>query len=331
MKAEDEVLDEIREYLKSGKKKRKRSRLKPVFLTVICLALVYIVLYIGGSCRFETTFYRVGTGKLKQPVRVIGLTDLHNAQFGKENEKLVSRIRELNPDIIVIAGDMVTMGSDNIETAVSLCRRLVSIAPVFYSYGNHENEMVYGSDFTPSFLEENKQNIYGTDGENPDFGNIPMEDSRLPQALSEAGVVLLNNSAERIRIGEDVVDLAGINSESGAYYPYSNQMIDEVLSRDTENLKIILAHRPTVSKAIASQEWLHYDLLFCGHTHGGLIRIPGLGGMFRLGRFWPVFSGMDAGMSESGQGTVILSRGLGNSNFVPRIFNLPELVVADIY
>lgn len=330
MKEDDEILNEIRGYLEAKPREKKYTRRKLILLTVVCLILAYFALYIGGSRRFEANFYRVETGKLKEPIRVVGLTDLHNAQFGEGNEKLISRIRDLNPDIILIAGDMVTAGNEDIETAVSLCEKLTAVAPVFYSYGNHENKMVYGSDLTPSFLEENEEWLYGDDGGHADFGKIPMKDSALPDALSETGVILLNNNTEQIRIGEDIIDLAGINSESGAYYPYSSRMMEGFLSGDTGNLKIIIAHRPTVSTVIESQGWLHYDLLFSGHTHGGLIRIPGLGGMFRSGRLWPLFTGMDAGMSKNSQGTMILGRGLGNSNFVPRIFNLPELIVADI-
>lgn len=318
---EEEVLAEIRQYLESGKKQKKRKKhrpLKVIVFTVLCLAVLYLALYIIGSCRFTVTFYGIKTDKVKQPVRIVGLTDLHNAHFGKENEKLIRRIAQLDPDLILIAGDMVTAGNDDIETTVSLCRKLKELALVYYSYGNHENRMVYGSDLTLELLDEYE-------------GEPPEKDSRLPEALLDAGVVLLNNSAARVQIGDIGIDLVGINTVSGAYFPYSNKMMDAVLSQDKENLKLIIAHRPTISKTAESQEWLQYDLMFSGHTHGGLIRIPGLGGMFREGKIWPWFTGIDSGMHQNSQGTLILGRGLGNNNPVPRIFNVPEIVVADIH
>ena len=87
-------------------------------------------------------------------IRVIELADLHNWTFGKDNKDLVKRIKDLKPDVIAIAGDMVLAGNQDISVAVSLCRQLVEIAPVYYSFGNHENEMVYGTDMLVDFLDE---------------------------------------------------------------------------------------------------------------------------------------------------------------------------------
>ena len=79
------------------------------------------------------------------------------------------------------------------------------------------------------------------------------------------------------------------------------------------------------------QEELRYDLLLCGHKHGGIIRVPGLGGMFTSGGgYWNWFTGYDSGLIPNAQGNVVISRGLGNSNLLPRVNNTPELVVIDI-
>ena len=92
-------------------------------------------------------------------IRVIELADLHNWTFGKDNKDLVKRIKDLKPDVIAIAGDMVLAGDQDISVAVSLCRQLVEIAPVYYSFGNHENEMVYGTD-TVSYTHLVNGNAY---------------------------------------------------------------------------------------------------------------------------------------------------------------------------
>ncbi len=327
----EKVLDQIWKDLDMKRRKRRRVRLKRAAVAAASLLFFTFLFCIWGNSRFEVTFYQVETGKFVDSIRIVGITDLHNAQFGIDNKGLIDRIAALEPDLVLIAGDMIIFGDEDIDPAVSLCRKLTGIAPTFYSYGNHENKMVYGSDLTPEFLKQQAEKMGMRNESDLDFADIPMIDESLPKALSEAGVVLLNNNTDSIQIKGRTVDLAGINQESGAYYPYSNQMMNEFLLKNTENLKIIIAHRPTMETVIASQEWLQYDLLFCGHTHGGLIRIPGLGGMFRSGSIWPLFAGMDAGMHGNEQGTMILGRGLGNSNFVPRIFNLPELIVADIY
>ena len=297
------------------------------------LALVYVILYFLGRCRFEVSFYQIESNKTGERIRVVGLSDLHNWTFGKDNEDLIGRIQTLEPDLILIAGDMVVSGNDDISVAVSLCQNLTEIAPVYYSFGNHENEMVYGSDMLVEFLDEQAAKI-GTDEYGTlDFDKIEMIDSRLPEQLREAGVTILNNGAASVTVRGQQVDIAGVDNLSGGYFPYSYHMIETFLTSDPQNLKLIIAHRPLIPYAgIVYQEDLRYDLLLCGHKHGGIIRIPGLGGMFSSGGdYWHWFTGYDSGMIPNEQGNVVISRGLGNSNPLPRVNNIPELVVIDIF
>ena len=310
-----------------------KKTVKYIGVTVLLIFLSYLFLYALGRYRFEVTFYHLPSDKIEERIRVAGLSDLHNWTFGKDNEKLIGKIRELEPDIILIAGDMMTMGNDDISVPVSLCERLTEIAPVYYSFGNHENEMVYGSDMLADFLDEQAARV-GTDEYGTlDYDRIEMKDARLPEALKKAGVTILNNNATRLTVKGYQVDIAGVDNLSGRYFPYSSHMVEEFLTVDPQNLKLIIAHRTLVPYAgIVYQENLRYDLILCGHKHGGIIRVPGLGGMFSSGGEslrW--FTGYDSGMIPNEQGNVVISRGLGNSNPIPRINNLPELVVVDIY
>lgn len=310
---------------------RRAKRWKILFLVTGGLSLFYFFLYWAGTARFETTFYQIDNEKVKNPVRIVAISDLHNTTFGKNNCKLIERIVSLEPDLITILGDMNVYGDENIDVVVSLCEQLVEIAPVCYTYGNHENEMVFGSDMTGEFMEaladQYTVDEYGT----IDYSRIAPVDARLPEALERLGVLILNNNSESIRVEEVQVDVVGIDNLSGTYFPYSYHIVEEVLDTEPQNLKLILTHRPLLDYAISFQEDLHYDLILCGHTHGGIIRLPGVGGMFAEGGFWPWFTGKgrEAGCYKTDQGSVIVSRGMGNRWPIPRINNVPELVVVD--
>lgn len=312
------------------KGKRKRHPLKWCFLAVLFIACVGFIWW--DNHHFTVTFFQIPSPKTDGRVRIVDLSDLHNASFGPDNAKLTRQIRELEPDLIVMIGDMVTAGHEDISVVTDLCADLMEIAPVYYTYGNHENEMVFGSDVTPEFLESQAERTGMQEYGRLDYEKIVPVDSRLPEALAALGVTVLNNNAARVSASGVWVDLIGVNNKSGTFYPYSSTVVGEALINDPENIKVILAHQPSVWEALLYQEGFSYDVMLCGHKHGGIIRVPGIGGMFCEGSFWPMFTGKgeEAGMFSTGQGTVVVSRGLGNSNLLPRINNTPELVVIDI-
>ena len=329
----EEILGDIEKQLELQQKQKSKTQwvlIKPVLGLCLILFVAYAGLFISGRMRFETVFYQISSPKTEERIRLVCLTDLHNWTFGKDNNDLVSRIDGLAPDLILIAGDMVTSGNDDISSLISLCGRLTNIAPVYYSFGNHENEMVYGEDLAPSFLEKYDDELFSENEEIADFEMIPMADSRLPDALTGEGVILLNNKIDSIQVKDCQIDLAGLNMQSGAYYQYSSKMIEDFLSNKKENLKIIIGHRPSLYDAIATQHWLQYDLLFSGHTHGGIVRLPKIGGIVSPEGNGPWNGNSDSGLFNTNQGDVFLGRGLGNSNPVPRICNTPELAVIDI-
>lgn len=332
----DEILADVEKRLEEEKraKPRRRRRFgagKTIVCAFLLLLFVYLGLYINGRSHFETVFYQLPSRKTEEQIRLVCLTDLHNWTFGRDNDLLISRIIELNPDIVLIAGDMVTAGEDDISVAVSICRQLAQTFPVYYSFGNHENEMVYSNSLTIDFLESYEDEMFEKDKAIADFSRIPMADPRLPDALTEVGVTLLNNQTASIEVKGCKVDLIGLNVESGAYHRYSKQLVNRFLTQEPQNLKLLIAHKPAIYNVISLQENLRYDLLLCGHTHGGIIRLPGVGGLIRMAGegFWK--EGQDAGLIKREQGYVFLGRGLGNSNPLPRIGNPPELAVIDIY
>ena len=119
------------------------------FLTLLVWALL------GSKYGLEVTNYVLSSPKLTAPIRVVQLTDLHNSEFGESNERLVRMVKKQNPDLILMTGDMLNGREDETEIAVNLVRRLTEVAPVYFSYGNHEvtHEQMFGRDLTALFEE----------------------------------------------------------------------------------------------------------------------------------------------------------------------------------
>ena len=126
----------------------------------VCLLIEVCVLIaawslLGSKYALEVTNYVLSSPKLTAPIRVVQLTDLHNSEFGESNERLVRMVKKQNPDLILMTGDMLNGREDETEIAVNLVRRLTEVAPVYFSYGNHEvtHEQMFGRDLTALFEE----------------------------------------------------------------------------------------------------------------------------------------------------------------------------------
>ncbi len=223
--------------------------------------------------------------------RMVQLSDLHNATFfGVDNKWLVTKVAELRPDIIVITGDVVDSTFTNIEVSVRFAEQCVEIAPTYYITGNHE-----------VWLEEMERNYLLTE-------------------LEKRGVVCLKDELVEISKGESVFTLIGLNDESLT----GNTLHKMLKEADAEQLQILLAHEPQYLEHYAASG---VDLVLSGHAHGGQFRFPFVGGVVAPGQgFFPKYT---SGKYVSGDTTMIISRGLGNSVIPVRMFNLPEIVCVD--
>ena len=272
--------------------------------------------------RFEETFYTIYSYKVETPVRAVLLSDLHQCLFGADNEELVSRIRELGPDIILIAGDVINKSETDIEYALSLCSRLAEIAPVYYGLGNHENEVIYGSDLNREYLEARQEEL----GEEQEDFTPLIQNRELLQGLDQAGVCVVQNRSVLAEIKGSLIRIGGISTNVSSFWPYSEQFVHEFIQAEDEVFKILISHRPEPAAEYILGEPV--DLVVSGHNHGGIIRIPGKGGVFSAdGGFFPQYT---EGMTKQGEMTMIVGRGLGGHGMLPRIFNPPELVIIDI-
>ncbi len=267
---------------------------------LLCGLLAVAVLALGGwylfSEKLEVTFHHLYSPKVVggENIRVVVLSDLHNREFGPGNAELVERIAALKPDLIAIAGDMVNADDGNLDVILSLCGRLLEIAPVYYSPGNHESNLMYEK-------------------------GSPIEGQ-----LLDLGVHVLVNRAEEVTVNRTPLLIGGLTTSTEGYEEYGASFFEEY--EKSGAFKLLIAHYPSLYyEALADGA---VDLGICGHYHGGQFRLPVVGGLYHGDTgFFPKYSG---GMYQLPNGTIFVSRGMGGHNGLPRVNNRPELAVIDI-
>ena len=270
-----------------------KSKTKRIIIIFILLILLTGFCYVQNNY-LVVTHYTYVSEKISKDFagyRIVQVSDLHNATFGKDNQGLVEKIDMLNPDMIVITGDMVDSNRTDVDVALNFAKHAVKICPTYYITGNHENWL----------SAEDKQ--------------------RLLNGLSDAGVICLSDEAMDIQMDNRTVTLIGLNDESLR----GNTLQNLVKNQEEETLQILLAHEPQYLEKYAMAK---VDLVLTGHAHGGQFRIPFMGGLIAPDQgFFPEYT---EGVHIKGQTTMVISRGLGNSVVPLRLFNLPEIVCVDI-
>lgn len=278
-----------------GKKHRGRGCLTAlIILALIAAAAAFLIK--DSRDDLEISRYEVKSQKLPESFdgfKIVQLSDLHGAEFGEDGMGLVEKVKELEPDIIALTGDFVTDEGD-LAAVKKLAGRLTELCPVYFVSGNHE----FGSG-----LAVKVRNI-----------------------LERAGVKYLSNEYLTINRGEDEILLGGVEDPLA----YADMLSPDELAQKMNDaapdaFKILLGHR---NYWMTEYPELPVDLIFCGHAHGGLIRIPGVGGLIGTDR--RLFPDFDAGQFNNGRYTLIVSRGLGNSVPIPRVFNRPEIVCVEL-
>lgn len=256
---------------------------------------------------FETVHYHIKSKKIKTPVTIAMLADLHNQEYGENNEILMEAVRQCSPDFVCLAGDML-IGHTKIpyDAGQNAVMELAKEYKVFYGLGNHEARM------------KQKVNIYGT----------KYEDYMKP--ITDLGVHVLVNENAEMKVGENVFRIYGYDLppkyfEKFNRYVFEKKQVEEVLGKceDSENCyHILLAHNPMYFKQYAA--W-GADLTLSGHLHGGIIRLPLIGGVITpQAKLFPRYS---AGNYTIGEKEMIVSRGLGTHTIPIRFNNKPELSV----
>lgn len=256
--------------------------------------------------KIKTVRYELSSKKLVKNIRIVFLSDLHNRSFGKRNHLILEKIESIAPDFIVIGGDVITAKvKKSTQIPIELINQLTEKYQVYYGLGNHEYRIkthpeIYGSMYNQYLDSIKNKNLY----------------------------ILDNHS---IVLEEENITISGI-SINGKYYKrfktplFENNELENIFGNvNCKTLQILLAHNPEYF--IQYDKW-GPDLVLSGHFHGGIIRIPFLGGLISPSfQFFPKY---DGGMHKGENGSIIISRGLGMHSIPIRIFNPCELVCIDL-
>ena len=278
----------------------KKKRHKALPLIIIVFMFITACLFFDSYYRIVTTEYSLVYDNLPDAFdgfRIVVLSDIHAAVFGRNNERLVARVRDTHPDIIAITGDF-TDYHDKLPTneqlviAEALILDLLPIAPIYYVTGNHE------------------------------WANGGVRE--LISMMETHGVVILRNKYVHLESGGEKIILAGTEDPNGpADMIRPRDFIRSIRETEGDKFIVLLEHR---NNRLPLYSELGVDLMLCGHAHGGIIRLPFTDGLIGPDRDWlPTYTN---GVYTMGKTNMVVSRGIGNHTGWPRLLNNPQIVVA---
>ena len=267
------------------------------------VALMTIILWTAwGNTALELNTYTVSSNELPDAFdgyRIAHISDLHNAELGDSNEKLLSMLREAESDIIAITGDLIDSRNTNIEVALAFAEEAMKIAPCYYVTGNHEARV--------------------------------SEYDELKAGLEAAGVVVLENERTEIELSGEAITILGVDDPSfntdylfGDSASVVSNTLAEISTVD-DGFTVLLSHRPELFDTYVA---CGMDLTLSGHAHGGQFRLPFVGGLVAPNQ--GLFPKYDSGLYTSGSTNMIVSRGIGNSLLPFRFNNRPEVILIEL-
>ena len=265
------------------------------------ILLILIVWTAWGNAALELNTYTISSRGLPDAFdgyRIAQVSDLHNAEFGDGNQRLLDMLREAEPDMIAITGDLIDSRKTNIAVALAFAEEAVRIAPCYYVSGNHEARV-------PEYRE-------------------------LKAGLEAAGVTVLDDARVEIEISGKSITVIGVNDPSfhADYLTSDAAVMDRQLSElpsEDADFTILLSHRPELFDTYVAH---NMDLVLTGHAHGGQFRLPLIGGLLAPNQ--GLFPKYDDGLYSEGNTNMIVSRGLGNSIIPFRFNNRPEVVLIEL-
>ena len=281
-----------------------------IIFFVLCLVLIGVI----GRIFYENSTFRIKRYTIchekivrkANGLKIAFLSDLHNSCYGRGNSKLLQAIQDENPDLILIGRDMlIGKNGDYMDNACTLLQNLSMKFPVYYANGNHESRMKFNPD-----KYEDRYQIY-------------------EKKLKAMGVSLLCN--ESVFLEEQDITITGLELDEYYYQKGKKVMMEEsdmedlVGVSDRENFQILLAHHPEFFEKYS--EW-GANLVLSGHNHGGIVRLPLLGGV--ISPQYRLFPKYDGGLYKKDGNYMVLSRGLGTHTIKIRLWNVPELCMIEL-
>ncbi len=271
------------------KKRRARRGLRLLLLLILLLAAAVCL----ENTRVRTVRYSLELPELPaafEGLRILQISDLH----GREGltQQLLDAARKQAPELILLTGDLVD-GEGQLEELTPLLTGLRSLAPVYYVTGNHE---------------------------------WALDIHRLLAGLEALGIEPLRNAFVRLERNGDSILLAGVDDPNGYADMKSPARLAAEMAEAGGGFSILLSHRPDRFREYAA---LGFDLVFSGHVHGGMLRLPFLGGVLAPGHV--LFPEFDGGLFWEGDSCMVLSRGLAGVGGFPRVFNAIEMPVVELH
>lgn len=287
-----------------------------MYLKVLLAAVALLAAALCGEIwrelhDFCVVAYKIRSKKLEgieENMKLIFLSDLHNQSYGKGNKRLLQKIMETDPALVLIGGDMLVGKKDSsYQTALEFVKELSGLFPVYYANGNHEQRMKERpEEYRASFAE-------------------------YKQELEESGVHFLENASQELLCGRCRLRLTGLEIPAECYSHFKRTLMPEgaIEERIGEAKKgdyeILMAHNPAYM-----EEYLSWgaDLVLSGHLHGGIVRFPGgIGAVSPAFSLFPKYSG---GHYREGDKDIVVSKGLGVHTICVRLFNPAEVVVLEL-
>ena len=280
----------------------KKNRTKIILLGVIGIILITLIIWVAwGNKALELNMYNISSNELPKEFdgfRIAQVSDLHNAEMGKDNQKLISMLKDAEPDIIVITGDMIDSRNTNVDIALAFAEKAMQVAPCYYVTGNHESRV----------------NEYDA----------------LKEGLNRLGVTVLEDAKTELVVSGEKITIIGVDDPNFKMDYLLNDesaiksKLNELMSED-DGYTILLSHRPELFEAYVDSD---VDVVFSGHAHGGQFRIPFIGGVVAPNQ--GLFPQYDSGIYTKENTNMIVSSGVGNSIVPFRINNRPEVIVVEL-
>lgn len=284
-------------------KSRKRKKRRVIWIIILIVLIAFSVWVYWENTSIQATQISISSKKIPKSFdgfTIVQVSDLHNAEFGDDQNRLLSAIKDVSPDIITVTGDLIDSRHTDIKKAMKFLNGAVAIAPVYYVTGNHEARVD--------------------------------EYTELETKMTNAGVIVLRDESTTLELGGNFISLLGLDDPSftmkedtsGDSEAMICAKLEDILSKEN-GYTILLSHRPEFFDVYVENG---IDLVLSGHAHGGQIRLPFIGGLVAPNQ--GLFPQYYEGVYKEEQTTMIVSRGLGNSIIPVRINNRPELIIVTL-
>lgn len=274
-------------------------------LAAVGLVVILLLLAVGGwllwdNRRLDATTYDVVIGELPAEgdgLRIAQISDLHAAQFGTFQDRVVTATTDAQPDLIALTGDLIDYRTTQLDGVLAMAERLEGIAPVYFVLGNHE-------------------------------ADSPLADE-LIAGLEALGITVLRDEAVEVQIAGIELTLVGLDDPrvraAAGESPQDPTALLSGFDLQEDGVTVLLAHRPELLDSFTGTG---VDLVLSGHAHGGQVRIPGVGGLYAPHQ--GLFPALSEGVHVREGTTMVISRGLGNSIAAVRVNNPRELVIVEL-